>query len=491
VAQTCANLFELRELRLAGGRHDLAHRIGDVFQRVIKNRPAARTEIDGVETMIVGPGLAVEQTGKFQSHQNLDRRVTWKSELCRKIGSGSGGVALRKKREDVKTLLGEIALDKCLTQRHLHGGVRFQQRQQTMARTHFFRRMAPLREAEGFGDETMWERRVHPRTLMETAEKLNDFVVFEVITFRYHSVFMELRHLRYFVAVAEVLSFRRAAERLRVAQPALSKQIKDLEEEIGTRLLDRNTAGVLLTDAGQLFFDEARAILERVDRAVNAAREAEKGDRGRLTIGALGPISSSFLPPALAAFSRQYPEVDVMLHETRLAEQVNALKAGRLQLGFALGSELPNARELESMPVLESRIALVLAPHHPLARQTAVSLKALQNERLICVEESSRDDGHRRKIQAIFESRELSHGPIKRVNSFESLVALVAGNHGVSFFPPIARGTDEVAYRRLKEDGPDLHVSLSAIWRRGSGSQLARNFVEVLRSLRLARRQAG
>lgn len=133
---------------------------------------------------------------------------------------------------------------------------------------------------------------------------------------------MELRHLRYFVAVADELNFRKAAERLNVTRPALSKQIKDLEEETGLHLLERDTVSVALTDAGSVFLAEARAILSDVENAVALAREAQDGRRGELRIGSAGQIAASFLPEALRAFRSTFPDVEVVFVEMTPPEQL-------------------------------------------------------------------------------------------------------------------------------------------------------------------------
>ncbi|HEY0944649.1 MAG TPA: LysR substrate-binding domain-containing protein [Opitutaceae bacterium] len=299
---------------------------------------------------------------------------------------------------------------------------------------------------------------------------------------------MELRHLRYFVAVAEGLNYRRAAERLHVAQPALSKQIKDLEDEVGARLMNRNTGGVALTDAGTVFLEEVRDILERVDMAVSAAREAEAGRGGRLIIGNLGALSASFLPAALSTFRTKYPHVDVTLHEMALPDQMAGLRAGTIQLAFTIDRQTAIPSDLECAEVLQSHVAVALGRDHPLARQTRVSLADLMSEQLLCVGETVRHDLHQKRIERTFAARGIRHRPIKRVNSFESLIALVAGDHGVSFLLPFASspGTENVVFRRIKEDGDDLEVRLLAVWRKNSGSQLARNFVDGLRGHRAA-----
>lgn len=294
---------------------------------------------------------------------------------------------------------------------------------------------------------------------------------------------MELRHLRYFVAVAEALSFRRAAERLHVAQPALSKQIKDLEQAVGAQLLNRNTGGVMLTDAGAMLLDEARDILERVDMAAAGARDAAAGRGGRLTVGNLGALSASFLPAILAAFRAKYPLVEVNLHEMSLPDQLAALKAGTIHVGFTINPVATIPPELERTEILESRMAVAMGKDHPLAGRARVSLADLADEQFLCIGETERHDLHRQRMQAIFAQRGIKHRPLRRVNSFESLTALVAGNHGLSILLPILRNSENVVFRRIKEDGADLVLRLAAVRRKGGGSQLAANFVEVLRSL--------
>jgi DNA-binding transcriptional LysR family regulator len=295
---------------------------------------------------------------------------------------------------------------------------------------------------------------------------------------------VEFRHLRYFVAVAEALNYRRAAERLRVAQPSLSKQIKDLEAKVGARLLNRNTGGVSLTDAGATLLEEARDILERVEMAAEATREAEAGRGGRLTIGSLGAISASFLPASLAAFRERFPRVEVNLHETSVPDQIAALNAGLVQLAFTTDQDLPTPPTFESAEVLATRLVLAMNRGHRLARRLSVPLADVAEEPFLFIGETEHHDRHRMIIDAIFDARGIRHRPIKRVNGYESLVALVAGGHGLSVLLPFprSRGKDQIVFRRIQEDGDDLVLRLFAVWRRGSGSQLARNFVDVLRS---------
>lgn len=294
---------------------------------------------------------------------------------------------------------------------------------------------------------------------------------------------MELRHLRYFVAVAEALSYRRAAQIIRVAQPALSKQIKDLEHEVGARLLERDTGGVMLTDAGAVLLEEAKDILERVEMAARAAREAESGRSGRLTVGSLGAVSASFLPATLAAFRTRFPLVEIALHEAPGPDQIHALQSGLIQVGFTVDEAVMRAPDLDSLLVFSSRLVVALSPDHWLAGRSTVSLADLGGDAFYCVGGSERHSLHQKLTEGILAARGIRHRPVKRVNGYDSLVALVSGGHGVSLLLPFASAgrSGNVMFREIKEHGDDLVLHLRAIWLNRGRSQLVRNFVETLR----------
>ncbi|EIP99240.1 transcriptional regulator [Opitutaceae bacterium TAV1] len=298
---------------------------------------------------------------------------------------------------------------------------------------------------------------------------------------------MELRHLRYFAAVAQESSFRRAATRLHVAQPALSKQIRDLEHEVGVELLERDTTGARLTDAGTVFLAEVERVLEQVRQAVEFAREAKQGKRGQLTIGNVGTMSASFMPASLAAFREKYPDVDVALREMRSLDQINALTSGTIQIGFAgsIGTAIPE-EDVEMLPVLQSPMRVILARAHPLAANPTLSFTQLLDERLLGVADPKRvGPDHGELIRGLFTKRGMRPGIVKRVDSLESLLALVAGQQGVSIMPHIisTHHADGIVSRSIREGGPELMFHLWAVWRRGETSQIAHNFIDVLRKV--------
>src|SRR5687767_2086529 len=183
---------------------------------------------------------------------------------------------------------------------------------------------------------------------------------------------MELRHLRYFVAVAEELHFGRAAVRLHVSQPPLSQQIKALEEELGVQLFQRTRRHVELTDAGRALLPEARAALEQAERAQRVAREAGAGARGRLVIGFVTSASYSVLPAAVRALRRAWPSVEVTLREMVPSAQLEALEWREIDVGL-LRPPVDDAR-VEVEVVLEEPLLVALPARSALARKRGLAL---------------------------------------------------------------------------------------------------------------------
>lgn len=298
---------------------------------------------------------------------------------------------------------------------------------------------------------------------------------------------MELRHLRYFVAVAESLNFRKAAERLRVAQPGLSRQIKDLEHTIGAKLLERDTAGTKLTEAGIIFLEEARDILERVEMAADLTRDAAAGRRGRLNIAGMGSLSVDILSETLSAFRTLYPQVEVTLHDTNFHNLLTDLENRTIHLGFTFDRELKLPSEFESVEVWNSKARVALSKNHHLCEKDQVSLRELENEEMLCVGDPYRDDGHRKRTMEIFSTRRIYHRPIKRIGSLDSLVALIAGNYGVSvLFPNLSYDSRHIILRPVEEEGDDLLIKLLAVLRKNTYARHAENFVKLLQTSRIA-----
>ena len=304
---------------------------------------------------------------------------------------------------------------------------------------------------------------------------------------------MELRHLRYFAAVAEDLNFRKASERLRVAQPALSTQIRDLEDELEVRLFDRDTGGVRLTDAGRSFLAEVKLLLDHAQRAVATAREAAKGHRGQLAVGYIAPLLVGFMPTGLKAFNEKYPGVEVTLVELAISDQMAALEAGTLQVGFTIMGRIEVPAGMQHVEVIRSPIGAIMGRSHRLARAARVSLKDIAREPLLSLMVKRGLSVHSDLLRHLFADRGLPHGPIRSIEGTETFRAMLQSGLGVSLVAQagsLSRSRD-LAYKPLKETGEDLIMELHAVWRQGESSRLAVNFIDMLRAINQPRKKGN
>jgi DNA-binding transcriptional LysR family regulator len=196
---------------------------------------------------------------------------------------------------------------------------------------------------------------------------------------------MELRHLRYFVTVAEELNFRRAARRLHISQPPLTSQVRQLEEEIGARLFERDSHHVALTAAGIVFLDSCRRLLRDAEAAVESARRAARGETGCLAIGFVPSLAYGVAPSLFRYYRQKFPKVDLTLSEMDTSRQLAELVARRLDIGL-IGAGLPGEHpEVDSVTIAEEPLMAALPQEHRLARRPALSLslRALAGEKLI------------------------------------------------------------------------------------------------------------
>ncbi len=301
-----------------------------------------------------------------------------------------------------------------------------------------------------------------------------------LVTLRYHWPRMELRHLRYFVAVAEELSFRKAADRLHVSRPALSKQIKDLENEIAVKLLERDTVNVSLTKAGEIFLEDAQKLLAHSVRAVERATEAQSGQRGKLRIGSVGIIATDFLPGTLKLFNRKYPGIEVEFVEMLPAEQLDALTSGKIDIGFAYGKEVENIAWLHSLCVIHSIFGVGVSTQHVLASKVSVTIQDLRAETVLCLGGSG-GSSHRDAICQIFREEGMKPGRSRQIDGFDALVTLLAADHGISLLPQVLDLTkQEITIIPIVVENANLDFHMWAVWRRHSPPDHVRQFVQLL-----------
>lgn len=291
---------------------------------------------------------------------------------------------------------------------------------------------------------------------------------------------MDLRQLRYFVAVAEARSFSKAAARLHVSQPPLSTQLKALEDELGVRLFDRSNRGVSLTAAGQVFFDEMRAVLARLERGKALARNAGRGDVGSLSIGFVSIADYGILPPALKAFRSRYPGVDVQLHELTTDAQIREIRAARLDLGIGIGPV--DSAELSFQPLTREALVLAAPSEHPLlgdGRDDAIDLKALADDSFII---PPRDLAPGLFDLVIGQCRAAGFAPriTQQARQMQTVISLVACGMGVALVPSSVRNLQRpgVGYRPLL--GSEAAVEIGIVRARDGDSPQADNFIVTL-----------
>ncbi|MGH2890531.1 MAG: LysR substrate-binding domain-containing protein [Solirubrobacteraceae bacterium] len=285
---------------------------------------------------------------------------------------------------------------------------------------------------------------------------------------------MELRQLRYFVAVAEELHFRRAAARLHMSQPPLSQQIAALESELGCRLLERTRRRVELTAAGDAFLRDARTMLAELDRAVATARAIDSGQAGVLRIGFVGSALHSILPAAVQRFRRARPQVEVDLRERSTVEGLRALATGAVDIALVRPPIEPDPA-LRVEVVLRERTIAVLPADHALAALRRVPLRRLAAEPLVLFPRAQAPGFHDLLIGRLAATG-VSPRVVQYAPEMITIVGLVAAGIGVSPVPASVEhlGLDGVTYRPLT-GAPD--TELVAVTRAGEDTPLARAFV--------------
>jgi DNA-binding transcriptional LysR family regulator len=194
---------------------------------------------------------------------------------------------------------------------------------------------------------------------------------------------MELRHLRYFVVVAEEQNVTRAAERLHVSQPPLSRQIRDLEDELGVQLFRRSAKSLALTEAGKIFLIEARAVLLRMDKAVETVRTVARGDRGSLRIGYAPSLTAEFLPRALRLLEAGRPGVRVALHDLSSEECVQRLAGGKLDLALTVPRQGLREKGMKFEALTRFPVACAVSTDHPFARKRFVTLAEIRQQKIM------------------------------------------------------------------------------------------------------------
>jgi DNA-binding transcriptional LysR family regulator len=245
---------------------------------------------------------------------------------------------------------------------------------------------------------------------------------------------MELRHLRYFVSVAEALSFTKAAQKLHTSQPSLTRQIRDLEEELGVRLLHRTKQKVTLTDEGRLFLADAKRLLALAVETVESVRRLRSGEVRALNVGYVSNLFYDLLPKTLDSFHQTFPAVSVNLFDLSCGEQFRALEEGKLDLGF-VGLHEPIARRgLEFRKIASYKTVVALPKDNPLAGRTTVALKALAPMFFIAMSETSYP-GYRDWLVKACQRAAFAPKVLQDVDLERKMIQAVAAGLGIAIVP--------------------------------------------------------
>ncbi|HEX2555716.1 MAG TPA: LysR substrate-binding domain-containing protein [Microvirga sp.] len=285
---------------------------------------------------------------------------------------------------------------------------------------------------------------------------------------------MELRHLRYFVAVAEELHFGRAAKRLHLSQPPLSHQIKDLEEELGVELFNRSKRAVSLTRAGAAFLSRARGVLAAAADACEVARRAGLGHAGHLSIGYVHSAAYTMLPAVLRAFRQSHEDVELHLEALPPVEQIKALLTSRLDVGILRPPV--NDSELAVDIVRREPFVLALPADHQLCSRSRISLQALSGEPMIMFRREPNAMHMHDLIMTFCANARLNPRVVQVTTTQHALIGLVSSGMGIAIVPQSvsALSLPGVTYRPTVEESPILELALC--WRRDNDEPLVQRF---------------
>ncbi|UBM23384.1 LysR family transcriptional regulator [Pseudomonas sp. p1(2021b)] len=293
---------------------------------------------------------------------------------------------------------------------------------------------------------------------------------------------MELRHLRYFLTVVKHLNFTRAAEELHMAQPPLSRQIRELEEEIGLALFERRARRVYLSPAGEVFADRARKILAATDLAVIDSQRAARGEIGHIAVGFFEHIAYTLLPPLLREYKSRHPSVAVELRWFTSAEQLSALDRGDIDISFV--RQVPNGHGYQKKLVMQEPFYVAIAADHPLANQQNISIKDCRELRVINYRRDVAPDYHD-MINELCTMAGFHPSPEYEMGQIYASLGLVSCGFGITLVPASVQGTqlNNVVYRPLQEQhvGSELYL----VWKDEIPSAALCSFASVAKEIAL------
>jgi DNA-binding transcriptional LysR family regulator len=292
---------------------------------------------------------------------------------------------------------------------------------------------------------------------------------------------MELRHLRYFVAVAEDLSFTKAAGRLHLAQPSLTRQIHNLEEELGVRLLNRSKSKVTLTEEGRSFLTDARRILALATESIVAVQRLSRGEAGQLNISYLSNFDFELLPETLKDFRLSFPHIALNLFDMNPAEQLRALEARRIDLGFVGLPPSSSSAAIQWESIAQHRTVVVLPARHPLAHKRQLKLRELESLFFVGMSEKTHP-GFREWLNRTCQMAGFTPRVLQDAELETALMTFVAEGLGVSLAREHIKKLPHpgVTFRPL---APALKSDYCIAWNRGNDSRALQQYIEIIKNL--------
>ena len=286
---------------------------------------------------------------------------------------------------------------------------------------------------------------------------------------------MDVRRLKYFIVTAEERSISRAAERLHITQPPLTRHIQSLEEELGAQLFTRTNSGVELTQAGTTLLDHARNINAHVELATEQVRRVAAGQAGRIDIGVFGSAMLNIIPRILSAYAQACPDVHVVLHSAPKARQIEALHQGRILIAF--DRYLPDSPELRTELVCREQLWVALNQRNPLAQQASITLPDLKNEPLI----GEQDQSVFFVSQSLFRHNNFEPLIVHKAADMISAVVMVAGGFGSALVPESVLNfkLPDVVFRPLATELEAL-IELHCVYRKDEQSPLLASLLECI-----------
>jgi DNA-binding transcriptional LysR family regulator len=294
---------------------------------------------------------------------------------------------------------------------------------------------------------------------------------------------MELRHLRYFVAVAEALSFTKAAEKLHLAQPSLTRQIKDLEAEIEVCLIDRSGKRISLTQEGESFLLDAKRLLAECTQSVQAVQRLSRGQSGQLNIGYVANIYHDLLPATLGAFRQAYPRTALNLFDMTPAEQYRALDEHQIDLGFVCFRAGSTGKELQWACVGEDNVMVAVAAGNPLAKKAKIDLTDLEPMFFVGMSAKTYPGSNEWLIDAC---REAGFTPriLQDADREPAVISFVAAGLGVALLPEQIKKLPHqgVIFCPLKRR---LVADSWAVWNLNNSSDCLKQYIQIVKDLSL------